>query len=81
MSAIRLMEQKARTAYRADYRRGWRAGGAWALERADARSEPDAWYDGYFDRAASRPRYHSEGCTDRDRHQTCAWDPFGEGRG
>lgn len=78
--AIRVLAQRERTAYRVDYRRGWRASAALrdgALERADIRNEPSAWYDGYFDYAASRPRYHSEGCTDRDTHQHCVWDPFG----
>lgn len=45
-------------AYRVDYNRGWRAGGrGTGLEAADARGEPEAWYDGYHDRAAGRLKW------------------------
>lgn len=43
-----------------DYRSGWNAserGGS--LERADARGASQAWYDGYFDEAAGRDKYHT----------------------
>lgn len=46
--------------YTAAYRRGWDAaerGAEGALGRADFRNEPDAWYDGYVDSAAGRPKY------------------------
>lgn len=50
--------------YRRDYERGWRAsvnptdvGGLSPLERADARDETDAWYDGYMDYACDRPKW------------------------
>ena len=53
-----------RKKYKTDYRRGWAAqkreacgnGNCFntALDRADARNEKDAWYDGYMDRATSR---------------------------
>lgn len=42
--------------YRAAYDRGWRATPG-ALERADDRGEPGAWYDGYQDNAAGRPKW------------------------
>ena len=56
--------------YRAAYNRGWRAsatttGGA--LDRADARREPDAWYDGYLDHAAGREKWHLLHCPDHNR--------------
>ena len=52
--------------YKANYNRGWRTdqgakefGG---LERADARGEPDSWYEGYEDSAAHRNKWHSLYC-------------------
>ncbi len=55
--------------YRKAYERGWRASARYAmsssyqvfspLERADMRGEPAAWYDGYLDMAAGRPKWHS----------------------
>ena len=41
------------------YRAGWAAaarGTDGALERADARGAAQAWYDGYLDYAARRPK-------------------------
>ena len=46
--------------YTTAYRRGWNSaerGSEGALDRADLRNEPDAWYDGYADSAAGRPKY------------------------
>ncbi len=53
-----------RSAYRKHYNRGWRssAGPGATLDRADGRGEPDAWYDGYFDLAAGRAKYHRWTC-------------------
>ena len=51
--------------YKSDYNRGWRAGhntGSFTLERADMRNESDAWYDGYFDAAAGRSKWHIPNC-------------------
>jgi hypothetical protein len=45
---------------RKDYRRGWKSGmtgSVNALERADARSETEAWYRGYTDAACGWPMY------------------------
>jgi hypothetical protein len=50
---------------RASYTRGWKAGhgeGSGYLDRADARREPDAWYDGYEDAAAGREKWHRLNC-------------------
>jgi hypothetical protein len=52
-------------AYRKHYNRGWRSSQGTAdgaLDRADSRNEPDAWYDGYLDYAAGRQKYHSQQC-------------------
>jgi hypothetical protein len=46
--------------YKADYNRGWRTSrnaGEHSLENADARNEPNSWYDGYLDYAAGRPKW------------------------
>lgn len=48
------------------YRRGWSASQRYArgnsvsspLERADIRGESSAWYDGYHDHAAGRPKFN-----------------------
>jgi hypothetical protein len=55
--------------YRKAYERGWRTSmrmADGALERADDRNEPDAWYDGYHDAAAGREKWHLATCTDHD---------------
>jgi len=53
--------------YRAAYQRGWLAARrVGALERADDRGEPDAWYDGYLDNAAGREKWHLATCADHD---------------
>lgn len=55
--------------YRAAYRRGWdtgQRGADGALDRADRRGEPHAWYDGYMDAATGRERWHMITCTDAD---------------
>ncbi len=52
-----------RTKYKADYRRGWnssaRANGS--LDKHNFESK--AWYDGYFDYAAGREKWHSMICS------------------
>lgn len=49
--------------YRRAYGRGWAASRRGSsLEAADHRGEPDAWYDGYHDQAADRPRWHLAWC-------------------
>jgi hypothetical protein len=66
--------------YAGHYNRGWKAsqgGGAnSALDRADFRHEPDAWYDGYHDYAADRPKFHSRDCSgsDHDAPGCTLWD-------
>lgn len=53
--------------YKIDYQRGWTASCRAAnstLDRADSRGEPRAWYDGYLDRAAGRPKWHTLHCPD-----------------
>jgi hypothetical protein len=45
-----------------------------ALDRADARGEPTAWYDGYHDHAnGRRPKWHSRDChvPDQEMDQNC----------
>ena len=63
--------------YKKNYRRGWAASirGALAdndrstpLDRADARNEKDAWYDGYMDCATGRKEWHMLFCR---HHETC----------
>ena len=47
------------------YSRGWRASATtqgYALDGADARGEPDEWYDGYMDMAAGRDKWHRPLC-------------------
>lgn len=63
-------EQREREkAYERDYNRGWRAAinrsTDGALDKADKVKEPEAWYDGYFDGAAGREKWHLRDC---DRH-------------
>jgi len=58
---------------RAAYVRGWAASvrhAEGALERADDRGEIGAWYDGYLDYAADRPKWHTLRCLS-DNHDTC----------
>ena len=51
---------------RASYNRGWRTSlngtGSGYIDRADARREPDEWYDGYYDAAAGREKWHLLHC-------------------
>ena len=56
--------------YKKHYRRGYRAseGAAGALDRADFRGEPQAWYDGYMDLATGRKKWHNMYCVD---HVAC----------
>lgn len=46
--------------YKKAYNRGWRS--TCDLDAADARREPDAWYDGHFDAGAGRDKWHSFHC-------------------
>lgn len=66
-----------RTKYKTDYRRGWAAsirgalsdsGMSTPLDRADARNERDAWYDGYMDHATGREKWHMLFC---QNHEQC----------
>lgn len=50
--------------YNKHYARGWRSsektgGGGDALDRADSRGAHPAWYDGYYDHAAGRAKWHT----------------------
>lgn len=56
-------------AYKKAYLRGWKSSSRFegGLERADARGEPDAWYDGYMDNAAGRPRWTLMGLDEEQR--------------
>ena len=64
--------------YKTHYNRGWASqkreasgnGNCFntALDRADARNEKDAWYDGYMDRATSREKWHMLFCKN---HEQC----------
>ena len=54
-----------------DYRNGWRASPNGGLDEADFRGESDAWYDGYFDQACDRSKYHTLFCTSMTGHDDC----------
>ena len=46
------------------YAKGWRDSGSYnteasPLDLGDARGEPSEWYDGYFDLAVGRDRWHT----------------------
>ena len=46
--------------YRKHYGRGWATSSRateGALDRADMKGEPEAWYDGYSDHAVGRPKH------------------------
>jgi hypothetical protein len=67
-------QDKAR---RGHYQRGWRASeraaywngeGESALERADWKNEPHAWYQGYHDNGSGRPKFHSLDCPGTGDH-------------
>jgi hypothetical protein len=58
-------------AYRRDYNNGWDTsarGADDALDRADARGVSHAWYDGYHDQAAGRPKWHLRDCRGCPEH-------------
>lgn len=69
--------------YQRDYRNGWNASARYGtstapntvnafegpLDRADARGVSHAWYDGYHDQAAGRPRWHLLNCEGCDDHE------------
>jgi hypothetical protein len=55
--------------YRKAYERGWQTnerGADGALDRADFRKEPEAWFDGYYDAGAGRDKWHLLHCPDHD---------------
>jgi hypothetical protein len=54
------LEAEKSPEYNGHYRRGWASGnrGVGGLDRADSRREPEAWYDGYYDAAAGREKFH-----------------------
>lgn len=59
MEPIRSIDPQS-PEYDRDYANGWRASENYtdgALERADARGVSHAWYDGYADSAAGRPKW------------------------
>lgn len=64
--------------YRADYERGWKAsrrnppGG---LEKADARGEADAWYDGWGDFSVGRPKWTTAREDDAEDRGIAAGEP------
>lgn len=64
--------------YKKDYSRGWvsyhRSTEISALDRADARGESDAWYDGYLDGAAGREKWHMPKCAaHHNGPDGCGW--------
>lgn len=65
---------KASDADRSAYLRGWRSGanatGNNALDNADARREPKAWYAGYYDAATGREKWHRLYC-EAESHDAC----------
>ena len=73
LARVRREAARGGPEYTGHYNRGWKAsqgGGAnSALDRADFRHEPDAWYDGYHDYAADRPKFHSRDCPASDHDQ------------
>ena len=59
--------------YHKAYRRGWQASVRatdGALDRADARGESNAWYDGYMDHACDRPMWAALDTTCLCAHNT-----------
>ncbi len=55
--------------YNKHYHRGWGAsvrGSDGTLDRADGRGEHEAWYDGYYDHATGRSKWHSRDNRDED---------------
>jgi hypothetical protein len=61
--SIRILDPNS-TEYSCDYNSGWRAGqkytevnGLNPQQRADQRNVSDAWYDGYTDADAGRPKW------------------------
>jgi hypothetical protein len=48
------------------YTKGWtaslRATGSGTLDNADSRREPNEWYDGYYDAAVGREKWHRPTC-------------------
>ena len=80
MTMLTLLDSAGidRKQYKTHYNRGWAAqkreasgnGNCFntSLDRADARNEKDAWYDGYMDRATSREKWHMLFC---QNHEQC----------
>ena len=59
MDNIRTVDPRS-PEYTRDYRNGWDASENYtdgALDRADIRNVSHAWYDGYADSSAGRPKY------------------------
>lgn len=59
------------------YNRGWKASAntqGYALDGADARGEPDEWYDGYMDMACGRDKWHYPLCPAHHNGEGgCGW--------
>ena len=63
------------------YTRGWNtstyAQSATPLDNADARREPEEWYDGYYDAGAGRQKWHLPYCRAEGTHHNdeggCGW--------
>ena len=63
--------------YKRDYNRGWRSSSNYSgsdgmLDRADARGESDAWYDGYYDHAAGREKWETPQACGIEEHEAMA---------
>lgn len=72
-------DTKGSPEYKKHYQRGWAAGGRGSgLDSADARQEPDAWYDGYMDAATDRPKWtlmHHENAEAAEKALDEGWTP------
>jgi hypothetical protein len=63
---------------RDNYNRGWKASaaaaGSFTLDNADGRGEPNAWYDGYYDLATGREKWHLPNCKNHHNNEGgCGW--------
>lgn len=68
----RVVAEKLPEYDRKSYSRGWRAGisgGGFALDNADARNEPNEWYDGYLDSSVGRVKWHRPLCPAHHNHE------------
>lgn len=63
--------------YRDAYTRGWKVSERclddFPLDSADSRGEPESWYDGYFDAAAGRDKWHIPWCRFEGGCEEHAW--------